>query len=123
MTITLGGVTLNSHISWRGYFNSPGVPGSEASTFGGRTVVNRLAGNTTDIVLESIEEDNVRKGFFLAPTLASLVAFRDAGTTLLLNYHGESVYGVIKSNGEKALWQSVNDNTEKYIGSITLKRV
>lgn len=126
MAITLGAVTLNQHISWRGYHNTPGVPGSEASTLGGRTVVNRLVGNTTDIVLECIEEDNVRKGYFLKPTLDSLRVYRDAGTTIVLSYHGESVDVIIKNTGinvEKVLWQSENDNTEKYIGSITLKRV
>lgn len=126
MTITLGAVTLNDHISWRGYHNSPGVPGSEASTLGGRTVINRLIGNTTDIVLECIEEDNIRKGYFLSPELTSLRAYRDAGTTIVLDYHGEQVNVIIRSSGinvEKVLWQSVNDDTEKYLGTITLKRV
>lgn len=126
MSITLGAVSLNDHISWRGYHNSPGVPGSQASTLGGRTVVNRFVGNTTDIVLECIEEDNVRKGYFLAGTLALLRGYRDAGTTIAFNYHGESVDVIIKHDGinvEKVLWQSVNDETEKFIGSITLKRV
>ena len=126
MTITLGAVTLNEHISWRGYHNSPGVPGSEASTLGGRTVINRLIGNTTDIVLECIEEDNIRKGYFLSLELTSLRSYRDAGTTIVLDYHGEQVNVVIKSSGinvEKVLWQSVNDDTEKYLGTITLKRV
>lgn len=126
MAITLGAVTLNDHISWRGYHNSPGVPGSEASTLGGRTVINRLIGNTTDIVLECIEEDDIRKGYFLSPELTSLRAYRDAGTTIVLDYHGEQVNVIIRSSGinvEKVLWQSVNDDTEKYLGTITLKRV
>ena len=126
MAITVGSETLNEHISWRGYHNSPSVPGSEASTLGGGTVVNRLAGNTTEIVLESIEEDNIRKGYFLNPTLIALRAYRDAGTTIVLDYHGETANVVIKSNGivvEKALWKSQNDDTEKYIGTITFKRM
>ena len=125
MTITLGAITLNSHISWRGFFNTPDVPGSEDSTLGGRTVVNRLQGNTSDIVLEAIEEDNVRKGYYLKTHLESIIAYRDAGTNVTLNYHGTVVSAVIKSDGvavEKALWKSEFDEVEKYIGTITLKR-
>lgn len=127
MAITLGSVTLNQYISWRGRWNAPQVPGSENSTLGGRTVVNRLAGNTTDIVLEAIEEDNIRKGYFIKADLESLIAYRDAGTTITLSYHDEDdIEVVIKSDGinvEKVLWQSEYDETEKYIGTITLKRV
>ena len=125
MAITLGAVSLNDHISWRGYHNSPGVPGSEVSTLGGNTVVNRLMGNTTDIILEAIEEDNIRKGYFLKEQLDALRVYRDSGTVITLDYHGEEVDVIIRSNGilvEKALWQSTFDTTEKWIGSITCKR-
>ncbi len=126
MTITLGSIPINKHVSLRGYHNSPGVPGSEASTLGGRTVVNRLIGNTTDIILECVEQENVRKGYFLNQTLIAIRSYRDAGTTIQLDYHGEVFNVVVKTNGvsvEKALWKSENDDTEKYIGTITLKRV
>lgn len=123
---TRGTTTLNQHVSWRGYYNQPGVPGSEASTLMGRTVVNRLAGNTTDIVLEAIEEDNIRKGYFLKAELDDLAAYRDSGETITLNYHGTSITAVVRTDGinvEKVLWQSEFDATEKWIGSITFKRV
>jgi hypothetical protein len=126
MAITVGTVTLNQHISWRGYHNNPAVPGSEASTLGGRIVVNRLLGNnTTDVVLEAIEEDNIRKGYFTKPVLDDLRTYRDAGTPVTVNYHGETFVGVIRVKGiqvEKVLWQSEYDDEEKYIGSITFKR-
>ncbi len=125
MAITIGTATLNSHISWRGHFNEPGVPGSEVSTLGGNTIINRLIGNTTDIVLESIEEDNIRKGYFESPELEILSGYRDSGTSVVLNYHGTVVNVIVKTDGinvEKVLWKSINDNEEKYIGTITLKR-
>lgn len=130
MTITITGssgtTSLNSHLSWRGFFNQPGIPGSEDSTLMGRTVVNRLAGNTTDIVLEAIEEDNVRKGYFVKSQLEILASYRDSGETIELDYHNTDVNVVVKTDGinvEKVLWKSEFDETEKYIGSITFKRV
>ena len=127
ITGTLGTTTLNQYVSWRGKYTQPGVPGSEDSTLMGRTVVNRLAGNTTDIVLEAIEEDNVRKGYFQKAELDDLADYRDSGETVTLNYHDEdSVSVVVKSDGmavEKVLWQSEFDAVEKWLGSITFKRV
>lgn len=126
MTITLGAVSLNQHISWRGYYNDPEVAGSEDATMGGRLVVNRLLASNRDIVLEAIEEENVRKGYFLKADLDAIKAYRDAGTKITLDYHGDQVDVVIKTDGinvEKALWKSEFDATEKWIGSITCRRV
>lgn len=127
MTIALGAVTFNTGVSWRGKYSTPTVAGSDQSTLGGRTVVNRLSANDTSlIVLEAIEEDNVRKGYFTRPQLVILAGYRDAGTNITLNFHGEeSLSVVIPTDGinvEKVLWESENDDTEKYVGSITVKR-
>jgi hypothetical protein len=124
MTITVGAVTLNQHVSWVGRYDQ-GVAGSENVTLLGRTVVNRLPGDTQDVVFEAREEDNVRKGYFLKSHLDALAAYRDAGTELGIDYHGESLTAVIKADGirvRKALWQSQFDSEEKWIGTITFKR-
>jgi hypothetical protein len=124
MAITLGAVTLNQHISWVNKYDE-GLAGSDNVTLLGRTVVNRLAGNVEDIVLEAREEDNVRKGYFLKADLDTISGYRDAGTELTLNYHGDSYTVVVKHDGinvRKALWQSEFDATEKWMGTITLKR-
>lgn len=124
MTITLGAVTLNEHVSWVGRYDE-GVAGSEDVTLLGRTIVNRLAGDVQDIILEAREEDNVRKGYFIKADLDTLIGYRDAGTEISLNYHGESYSVVIKADGinvRKALWQSIFDSTEKWIGTITCKK-
>jgi hypothetical protein len=124
MTITLGAVTLNQHISWVGRYDQ-GAAGSENVTLLGRTVVNRLAGDTQDIILEAREEDNVRKGYFIKADLDTIAGYRDAGTEVVLSYHGDSYNVVVKADGinvRKALWQSEFDATEKWIGTITLKK-
>ena len=124
MTITLGAVTLNQHISWVNKYDE-GLAGSENVTLLGRTVVNRLAGNVEDIVLEAREEDNVRKGYFVKADLDTIKGYRDAGTEITLDYHGDTYPVVVKHDGinvRKALWQSTFDATEKWMGTITLKR-
>ena len=127
MTITLGSVTLNDHISWRGRWNEPITPGSEMVTLGGLVIVQRdIANDSSEIVLEAIEEDNVRKGYFTQPQLEGIRAYRDAGVAIVLSYHGESINVIVKNEGirvEKVLWKSAFDNLEKYLGSITLMRV
>jgi hypothetical protein len=125
MSITLGGVTLNDHVSWRGRFNQSLGSGSEQQTLGGRLVVTRGPEGSNDIVLEAIEEDNIRKGYFTQSQLESLEPFRISGQTITLNYHGLYIDVVIKINGisvEKTLWQSQYTADERYIGSITLAR-
>ena len=127
MTIMLGSVSLNDHVSWRGRWNEPTVPGSELVTLGGRVYVQRdIASNASEIVLEAIEENNVRKGYFTQSQLEGIRAYRDAGTVVTLSYHGESISVVVKNDGiqvEKVLWKSTFDTSEKYLGSITLMRV
>ena len=125
MAITAGAVTLNSHISWRGFFNSAKVAGSEDTTLRGRPVINRLPNANDDIVWEAIEEDDVRKGYFIKSELEALEVYRDAGTIIILNYHGTITQAVIRMGGinvEKVLWKSEFDEEEKYIGSITFMR-
>ena len=126
MTITLGTVTLNQHISWRGRFNDAKSSGQERSTIGGRTIVDRLLIGTPDfIVLEAIEEDDIRKGYFLKADLDALCVYRDNGTIISLSYHNDVYLVVIPIDGirvEKTIWQSEFTADEKYIGSITLKR-
>lgn len=127
MSITLGTVSLNAHVSWRGRWNEPVVPGSELVTLGGKVIVQRdIASNSSEIVLEAIEEDNVRKGYFTQTQLEGIRAYRDAGTVIALSYHGETINVIVKNDGiqvEKVLWKSTFDNLERYIGSITLMRV
>lgn len=126
MTITIGTTTLNDHVSWRNRY-AHGVPGSERVTLGNLVVINRLTGQSTpDIVLEAREEDNVRKGYFLKDELVALAAYRDSGEVVAVNYHGETFTAVVKIDGisvEKVLWQSQDTTGEKYLGTITLKRL
>lgn len=125
MTIRLGGVTLNDHISWRGRFNSP-FAGSERPTLGGRLVTQRAPGNAPDIILEAIEEDNVRKGYFTQSQLEQIEVFKNSGQTITLEYHSETFQVVVKFDGinvEKTLWKSTYSSDERYIGYIGLKRV
>jgi hypothetical protein len=127
MTITLGGVTLNSHLSWQKRWDTSEVSGEEATTLGGRSVFTRGPESLQDIVLECIEEDNIRKGYFTQSQLESLIVFRDAGTTIILSYHSESSIAVgIRLNGinvKKTLWNSEFTDEDRYVGTITLKRV
>ncbi len=126
MTITVGSVTLNDHVSWRGRWNQ-GVPGSERVTLGNVVVVNRLSGQANpDVVLEAREEDNVRKGYYTQAQIEALIVYRDAGTVLSINYHGIIFTAIIKIDGiqvQKTLWQSTFTADERYVGSITFKRV
>jgi hypothetical protein len=125
MTITLGGVTLNDHVSWRGKFNQF-YPGREAMTLGGRVVVQRGPSEASEIILEAIEEDNVRKGFFTEAQLSALQIMKNQGLRITLSYHGESHEVVIKADGisvEKTLWKSQYTADERYVGSIILKKV
>lgn len=127
MSITLGSVTLNEHVSWLGRYQESTKVGSEDITLGGTVVINRLSsGEIRDIVLQAIEEDNIRKGYFLKSQLDQLEIYRDDGTVVELNYHGEVFSVVIPLDGiqvTKALYQSVFDDTEKWIGTITLRRI
>lgn len=126
MTITLGTITLNQHVSWRGRFNNP-FPGAERVTIGGKLIVDRLAvGGIDDIILEAIEEDDIRKGYFTKAQLDAIELYKVSGTTITLNYHGENIPVVVKHDGiyvEKTLWQSIYTADERYVGSISLKRV
>jgi len=125
MSITLGGVSLNDHVSWRGRFNQSIVSGNERVTLGGKVIPQRGPAGTAEIVLEAIEEDDIRKGYFTQAQLTSLEAFRQSGETISLNYHGETINVKIKIDGfavEKTLWQSTFTANERYIGTITLMR-
>ena len=55
MVITIGSLTLNEHISRRQRFNNIAL-GFEKLTLGGKIVSFRLIGDSSDIVLEAIED-------------------------------------------------------------------
>lgn len=126
MTITLGAVTLNQHVSWRGYFND-GIPGEERRTLGNRLIVSRLSpSDGHDIILEAIEEDNIRKGYFTHQQLQQLNIYKRTGEVIVLNYHNVIFNVVIIHNGinvEKTLWKSENSSDDRYIGTISMKIV
>lgn len=128
MTITLGILTLNQHVSWRGRFANA-FPGQERITLGGKVIVDRLlTGNQagSDIMLEAIEEDNIRKGYFTQAQLEQIEIYKNSGETIILGYHGVNIPVVVKHDGvyvEKTLWQSTYTADERYVGSIGLKRV
>ncbi len=126
MSNTLGTVTLNDYVSWTNRYNSSMVEGGEETTLGGGTIVNRSpsTGNS-DIILEAIEEDNIRKGYFTPDQLAGICAYRDSGEVIVLGYFNESINVVVRANGvavKRTLWQSEGTSYERYVGTITLKR-
>ena len=126
MTITLGGITLNDHLSWRGRFSSPESAGTEQVTIGNRLVVMRSPIGSSLITLEAIEENDIRKGYFTQSQLESLCSFRDDGDEIILSYHGESFLVVILSSGinvEKTIVKSEYTSDERYIGTIALRRI
>lgn len=127
MTITLGSVTLNDHVSWTNRWNNPTIEGDELTTLGGGTIVNRSPSTgTSDIVLEAIEEDNIRKGYFTQTQLEGICVYRDSGEVISLSYHNETdIDVVVRTNGvsvKKAICKSEFTSDERYVGSITLKR-
>lgn len=123
MSISLGGVALNDHLSWTSRYNTAKVSGSEVGTLGGRLIVTRAVKDFEEITLEAIEEDNVRKGYFTGAQIAALVAFRDSAAIVELNYHGEVKNVMILVNGirvKKTLWKSVFEDDDRYVGSVTV---
>ena len=126
MSNTLGSVTLNDYVSWTNRYNAPLVEGDELTTLGGGTIVNRSPSTgTSDIILEAIEEDNVRKGYFTPGQLADICAYRDSGEVITLSYRSENIKVVVRANGvsvKRTLWQTEGTAYERYVGTITLKR-
>lgn len=101
ITLSDGTTTLTlHHVLWTNRGQQPGVAGSERVTLGGRLVVDRLpvkAGR--EIILEARLDGNMLNGWFWWSQFAQLEAWRDAGTTLILDYDGEVRSAIIPLSG------------------------
>jgi len=101
ITLSDGTATITlHHLLWTNRGQQPGAKGQERVTLGNRLAVDRLAGTAgREIVLEARLDGNLLKGWFEWSQLPQLEAWRDAGTTLILDYDGEVRAGIIPLAG------------------------
>lgn len=128
ITLSDGTVTLTLyHLLWQGRTADKSA-GSERVTLGNRLVVQRLAGAAgQEIVLEARREGSGLLGWFLGSQLSQLEAWRDAGTTLTLNYDNDVRPCMIPLGGVNIdpvlLRSNAIDAAARCAGTLTLKEV
>lgn len=129
ITLTDGTTTITlNHVLWTNRGSQPGAKGQERVTLGNRLAVDRFAGTAgREITLEARLDGSYLKGWFLWSQLSQLEIWRDAGTTLILDYDDEIRTGVIPRSGIDIspvfLRSNEPDPATKCAGTLTIIEV
>ena len=126
ITLSDGTTTLTlNHVLWPNRSRDKAL-GSERVTMGGRLVVQRLVSPAgQDIVLEARRDGSHLAGWFVWSQVQQLMVWRDAGTSLTLDYDNDIRLCSIPLGGidiEPIIPYSRNiDSAAKCAGTLTLK--
>lgn len=86
MSISLGGVVLDSRLLLRGLFDSPQIITKVERTLTGTPVPVTRPSQGRELTLTTEGPNNVKAGLFTRAQLTSIAALRDAGSAVTLVY-------------------------------------
>lgn len=125
--ITLGELTLDSHLQVPDWFTATKVAGSERPTLGGGLVVQRLPSGPRQITLTAVQEGNRIYGKFTRAQLEAIGAMAQSGQVQDLNVHGRTARVVVPLGALSAVVpvRKLSDPGEDalYVGPIPLMEV
>ncbi|MCB2218053.1 MAG: hypothetical protein KQH59_18480 [Desulfobulbaceae bacterium] len=124
MTITLGGLPLDSNLIAPDFVSASRASGSERLTLGRQLVIQRSPEGAGRLITLTARLDGNRLiGKFSRAQVEQIRAWRDAGTVLAFDYHGSTADVVVQMGGVQV--EAVGDRTDPpaghpYTGTITL---
>jgi len=126
MSITLGGIALDSRLLLKGTFDSPRIVTSQKITLGGARNISVAPLTGRVLSLSSGGPNGVNFGFFTRAQLDGLATIRDQGLPVTLTHHTE-IFQVFMQ-GDCLAVSPITETTLKstddwFSGTITLIEV
>lgn len=126
MTVSLGGVVLNSNLYLDGIENAPRIAVNKFRHLAGTSTLQTMSMSGGDtLILTTTNDKGVRQGCFTQAQIESLKALEGAGVAVTLTYRERGNFNVlIRGTNFRQLEQNVAYSASKqYTGSITLEEI